>query len=128
MGTKITNQLKDMPPSTPFLMFYLCVVTVDFLTFKEPKNRFQGTNSARLCGLADRYDKPIPTRFLDPLDCLKIRAGAPAHSIVLERWWNERLMRCCLPDLGSESESVRVLQDIHVRMAVTVFYNKLMNM
>jgi hypothetical protein len=36
----------------------------NFLTFKEPKNRFQGTNSARLCSLAGRYDNPIPTRFL----------------------------------------------------------------
>jgi hypothetical protein len=42
--------------------------------FKEPKNRFQGTNSARLCSLAGRYDNPIPTRFLAPIDCLKISA------------------------------------------------------
>jgi hypothetical protein len=38
----------------------------NFLTFKEPKNRFQGTNSARLCSLTGRYDNPIPTRFLAP--------------------------------------------------------------
>jgi hypothetical protein len=37
-----------------------------FFTFKEPKNRFQGTNSDRLCSLADRYGNPIPTRFLAP--------------------------------------------------------------
>ncbi len=43
-------------------------------TFKEPKNRFQGTNSPRLCSLAGRYDNPIPTRFLAPLDNLKIPA------------------------------------------------------
>ncbi len=30
----------------------------NFLTFKEPKNRFQGTNSARLCSLVGRYDNP----------------------------------------------------------------------
>ncbi len=42
----------------------------NFLFFKEPKNRFQGTNSARLCSLAGRYDNPIPTRFLSPIDCL----------------------------------------------------------
>ncbi len=36
----------------------------NFLTFKEPKNRFQVINSARLCSLAGRYDNPIPTRFL----------------------------------------------------------------
>ncbi len=38
------------------------------------KNRFQGVNSARLCSLAGRYDNPIPTRFLAPIDCLKIAA------------------------------------------------------
>jgi hypothetical protein len=42
--------------------------------FKEPKNRFQGTNSARLCSLAGRYDNPLPTQFLAPTDCLKIPA------------------------------------------------------
>jgi hypothetical protein len=31
------------------------------LSFKETKNRFPGTNSARLCSLAGRYDNPIPT-------------------------------------------------------------------
>ncbi len=46
----------------------------EFLNFKEPNNRFQGTDSARLCRLAARYDKPIPTRFLAPIDCLKIPA------------------------------------------------------
>ncbi len=40
----------------------------------EPRNRFQGMNSASLCSLAGRYDNPIPTRFLAPLDCLKIPA------------------------------------------------------
>jgi hypothetical protein len=38
----------------------------DFLTFKEPRNLFQGLNSASLCSLAGRYDNPIPTRFLAP--------------------------------------------------------------
>jgi hypothetical protein len=32
------------------------------------------TNSASICSLAGRYDNPIPTRFLAPLDCLKIPA------------------------------------------------------
>ncbi len=45
---------------------------LNFETFKEPKNRFQGTNSARLCSQACRYDNPMPTRFLAPIDCLKI--------------------------------------------------------
>ncbi len=39
------------------------VLSPNFLTFKEPKNRFQGANSARLCSLAGRYDNPIPSRF-----------------------------------------------------------------
>ncbi len=29
-------------------------------------------NSAKLCSLAGSYDNPIPTRFLVPIDCLKI--------------------------------------------------------
>jgi hypothetical protein len=48
------------------------VQSPNFSTFKEPKNRFQETNSAKLCSLAGRYDNPIPTRFLAPIDCLKI--------------------------------------------------------
>jgi hypothetical protein len=44
----------------------------NFLTFKELKNRFQGTNSARMCSLAVLYDNP--TRFPAPIDCLKIPA------------------------------------------------------
>jgi hypothetical protein len=38
----------------------------------EPKSRFQGMNSASLCCLAGRYDNTIPTRFLAPIDSLKI--------------------------------------------------------
>ncbi len=44
----------------------------NFETFKEPKKQFQGINSARLCSLTGRYDNPFPTRFLAPIDCLKI--------------------------------------------------------
>ncbi len=50
-----------------------------FLTFMEPRNRFQGMNSASLCSLADRYDNLIPTRFLAPIDCLKITALADRY-------------------------------------------------
>ncbi len=42
----------------------------------EPRNRFQGMNSASLCGLAGRYENPIPTRCLAPIECLKIPAQA----------------------------------------------------
>jgi hypothetical protein len=31
-------------------------------------------NSASQCSLADRYNNTIPTRFLAPIDCLKIPA------------------------------------------------------
>ncbi len=40
----------------------------------EPRNRFQGINSASLCSLAGRYDNPIPTRCITPIDYLKIPA------------------------------------------------------
>jgi hypothetical protein len=46
----------------------------NFKTFKEPMNRFQGFDSASLCSLAGRYDNPVPSRFLAPIDCLKIPA------------------------------------------------------
>ncbi len=34
--------------------------------FKEPKNQFQGINSASLCSLAGRYDNPIRCRYKVP--------------------------------------------------------------
>jgi hypothetical protein len=40
----------------------------------DPRNRFQGIDSASLCSPAGRYDNPIPTWFLAPIECLKIRA------------------------------------------------------
>jgi hypothetical protein len=49
----------------------------NFLTLKEPRNRFKGINSASLCSLAVRYDNPIHTRFLAPIDCLKIQHRRP---------------------------------------------------
>jgi hypothetical protein len=44
------------------------------ITFKKFKNRFQRIDSASLCSLAGRYVNTIPTRFLTPIDCLKIPA------------------------------------------------------
>jgi hypothetical protein len=49
-----------------------------FKTFKEPRNRFQGIDSASLCSPAGRYDNPIPTRFLASIDCSKIPAQVAA--------------------------------------------------
>jgi hypothetical protein len=45
----------------------------------EPRNRCQGINSASLCSLAGRYDNPIPSQCLAPIEFLKI----PAQSIEL---------------------------------------------
>jgi hypothetical protein len=50
----------------------------------EPRNRFQGMNSASLCSLVGRYDNPIPPRFLAPIDCLKIPAQCVGRQIMLE--------------------------------------------
>ncbi len=55
-----------------------------FLTFMEPRNRFQGMNSASLCSLAGRYgaslfhgyDNPIPPWFLAPMDCMFKNSGS----------------------------------------------------
>ncbi len=46
----------------------------------ELSNRFPGMNSASLCSLAGRYDNPIPTRFLVPIDCLKFQLRYFTHS------------------------------------------------
>jgi hypothetical protein len=35
-------------------------------TFKEPRNRVQGIDSASLCGLAGRCDNPIPNTVPSP--------------------------------------------------------------
>jgi hypothetical protein len=59
-----------------------------FKTFMEPRNRFQGIDSASLCSLAGRYDNPIPTRFLAPTDCLKIPA---LNSDFWEIWLSSKL-------------------------------------
>ncbi len=56
----------------------------------EPRNRFQGMNSAGLCSLAGRYDNPIPTRYLAPIDCLQIPALVVDWFIlymILLVWW-----------------------------------------
>jgi hypothetical protein len=55
------------------------VLSPNFQTFKEPRNRFQGINSASLWSLAGRYDNPIPNRFLAPIKCLKFRILASVN-------------------------------------------------
>ncbi len=67
--------------------------------FKKPKNRFQGTDSARLCSLAGRYDIAIPTRFLALQRLLKIPAQGvhgsdflPLHGkyFIMRNWYKFR--------------------------------------
>jgi hypothetical protein len=50
----------------------------------EPRNRFQGMNSASLCSLAGRYDNLIPHRFLAPIDSLKIPAPVAIFGSVID--------------------------------------------
>ncbi len=58
-------------------MPYTSIEPVFLNVYMEPRNRFQGMNSASLCSLAGRYDNPIPPRFLVPIDSLKIPALMP---------------------------------------------------
>jgi hypothetical protein len=48
--------------------------------FMVPRNWFQGMNSASPCSLAGRYDNPIPSRYLAPIDFFKF----PAQGSVLK--------------------------------------------
>ncbi len=65
-----------------------------FWTYMEPRNRFQGMDSASPCSLAGRYHNPIPTRCLAPIDFLKIPAQvARALRILL---WRHLWNACCL--------------------------------
>jgi hypothetical protein len=61
----------------------------NFETFKEPKNRFHGINSASLCSLAGQYDNPIPNRFLAPTDYSKIPELYSVHTVDL--YWRSVL-------------------------------------
>ncbi len=49
-------------------------------------------NSASLCSLAGRYDNPIPTRFLAPIDCLKIPAQEWQEPVISSTRGNGRMM------------------------------------
>ncbi len=48
-----------------------------FKLLRSPWIKLKGIDFASLCSLAGRYDNPIPTQFLAPIDCYKI----PAQSI-----------------------------------------------
>ncbi len=73
------------PPPSPIPRIWISDKVITFVSAvhtepvygaleSEPRNRFQGMNSASLCCLAGRYYNPIPTRFLAPIDCFKIPA------------------------------------------------------
>ncbi len=75
--------------------FFHWYTSPNFLIFKEPKNLFQGTYSARLCSLAGRYYNPIPTR--PPLinfssvffQCLAYSRYVRANSICRSRYLSQ---------------------------------------
>ncbi len=47
-----------------------------------------------MCSLAGRYDKPIPTRFLAPIDCLKIPACSFECGVLALRRSLQLFIRC----------------------------------
>ncbi len=53
----------------------------------ESRNRFQRISSASLYNLAGLYDKPISTRFLAPIDCLKIPAQESTAHVWAKEYW-----------------------------------------
>ncbi len=64
---------------TPSPRQSLAPIPVFFLLLTDTYRRCgDGTkiDSASLCSQVDRHDNPIPTRFLAPIDCNKILAGA----------------------------------------------------
>jgi hypothetical protein len=66
-------------PANPMACLHTELV---FLNLMEPRNRCQGINSASLCSPAGRYDNPIPTRCLAPIDFLKIPALNTMNSLL----------------------------------------------
>ncbi len=61
------------------------ILAPEFLTLKEPRNRFQGINSTSLWSLAGRNNNPVLTRFLAPIDCLKIPALLQLYRVFTRR-------------------------------------------
>ncbi len=54
-----------------------------FKLLGSPGIESKGNDSASLCSLAGRYDNPIPTQFLAPIDCSKIPALALLPAICM---------------------------------------------
>ncbi len=53
-----------------------------FKLLRRPRSDSKGPIFGRLCSLAGRYDNPIPTRLLAPVDCLKIPAQFGASCLL----------------------------------------------
>jgi hypothetical protein len=66
-------------------MCTVCYTGLVFLNLMETRNRCPGINSASLCSLAGRYDNPIPTRCLAPIDFLKIPAQYTMYTVKAKR-------------------------------------------
>jgi hypothetical protein len=58
-----------------------------FQTLMEPRNRFQGIDSASHCIQEGRYDSPNPARFLATIDCSKIPAHFPVIQVSKVQGW-----------------------------------------
>jgi hypothetical protein len=92
----------------------------------EARNRFQGMNSASLCRLAGRYDNPIPTRFLAPIDCLKIPALAGLYDNPIPTRFLAPIDCINIPALSSKLQ--RFLNLKKGSMAGGIIYSTLLSM
>jgi hypothetical protein len=54
--------------------------------------RSLGINSVCSCSLAGRYNNPIPTRFLAPIDCLKIPAQGVWHLLLNKKGSRSKML------------------------------------
>ncbi len=81
---------------TPFPLPKVNIQSWYFWTCMGHRNRFQEMNSASLCSLAGRYNNPIPTRCLAPIDFLKIPAQYIQTVCGCGGWWGGDEL-CCRP-------------------------------
>jgi hypothetical protein len=61
----------------------------EFLNYSGAQKSIPGINSS--CSRAGRYDNPIPTRFLAPIDCFKKKISSTVMN-----FWKGRDMFLCL--------------------------------
>jgi hypothetical protein len=71
----VLSLLIFLQPNIPVLSFLIQYSSANhpcsFSSYipQKTRNRFKRIDSASLCSLASRYDNPIPTRLLAPIDC-----------------------------------------------------------